>query len=50
MFGEDLAESLFKFLTGSAAENEKSIITRQQFSDKFTPLYGTSQDIYVKSE
>ncbi|CAI2349588.1 unnamed protein product [Caenorhabditis sp. 36 PRJEB53466] len=44
LFQEDLAESLFNYL---AAKDEK-VVSRRQFQLKFTPLYGTSTDIYVK--
>eukprot|EP00081_Caenorhabditis_elegans_P017323 NP_497457.1 Uncharacterized protein CELE_Y39A3CL.4 [Caenorhabditis elegans] len=42
---QDLSGSLMKYLTGDTNSN---LVTHQQFMDKFTPLYGTSTDIYVK--
>lgn len=47
IFQQDLSGSLMKYLTGDTNSN---LVTHQQFMDKFTPLYGTSTDIYVKSE
>ncbi|EGT57157.1 hypothetical protein CAEBREN_06640 [Caenorhabditis brenneri] len=44
LFDQDLAESLLKYFTGSKHEK---YVTREQFNRKFTPLYGTSTDIYV---
>ncbi|KAF1763281.1 hypothetical protein GCK72_011547 [Caenorhabditis remanei] len=45
LFDQDLGESLLNYFAGSKTEK---YITRQQFQQKFTPLYGTSTDIYVK--
>lgn len=45
LFDQDLAESLLKYFAGSKSEK---YVTRQQFQQKFNPLYGTSTDIYVK--
>ncbi|CAP33559.2 Protein CBG15190 [Caenorhabditis briggsae] len=45
LFDTDLAESLLKYFAGSKTEK---FISREQFQAKFTPLYGTSMDIYVK--
>ncbi|CAO4368201.1 unnamed protein product [Caenorhabditis nigoni] len=45
LFDRDLAESLLKYFAGFKTEK---FITREQFLAKFTPLYGTSMDIYVK--
>uniref|UniRef100_A0A1I7UX03 TLDc domain-containing protein n=1 Tax=Caenorhabditis tropicalis TaxID=1561998 RepID=A0A1I7UX03_9PELO len=45
LFDQDLAESLLNYFAGSKSEK---YVTREQFHRKFTPLYGTSTDIYVK--
>uniref|UniRef100_A0A8R1I0W1 TLDc domain-containing protein n=2 Tax=Caenorhabditis japonica TaxID=281687 RepID=A0A8R1I0W1_CAEJA len=47
IFQEDLAESLLRYFTNSQLTIDKSI-SKEQFLHKFTPLYGTSTDIYVK--